>query len=281
MILTSPLDLEDKDDHADLDTLVPGSPSILLNSTISSSSETTGLYQCDTPETRSGDTIAHQMIQARAFCGWITHILRQQISSSEIVQDLGVALTNGNILSRLMEIVLGSSIEGLGEANSVYDKITNLNLATDAFVQHYPAAIFPNASAVASNNPKALVDFAWQLFYHSTLKKIQYCGLEDRFALMLWIQHTVSSFANISLVSDFTQSLADGLVLCALIESKSPSSIDTRSMNNIQRTDNLRKAFDLAEQLFHIPKFLSPMDIISSTPDEISMIVFLTMLYKA
>lgn len=254
---------------------------MLLADPIAETADTIRVYQCEHPETRNGDSMAQQITQARAFCGWITYVLRQQNAQTESVQDLGLALTNGKILSPLVHSITGSAVEGLVEAQETHDKITNLDLVSDAFERQFPAAVFPNASAVASGNSKAIVDYAWQLFYHSTLQKIQYCGLEDRFALLLWIQHAVSSFPHVSLVSDFTQSLSDGLALCALIESKSPSSIDTRNLNNNQRTDNLRKAFDLAEELFHIPKVLAPIDVISPSPDEISMIIFLTMLYKA
>lgn len=225
--------------------------------------------------------MAQQITQSRAFCGWITYVLRQENALTESVQDLGLALTSGKILGSLMQNITGSAVEGLVEAQETHDKITNLDLASEAFERQFPAATLPSASAVASGNSKAIVDFAWQLFYHSTLQKIQYCGLEDRFALLLWIQHAVSSFTHVSLISDFTHSFSDGLAICAIIESKSPSSIQTRNLTSNQKTDNLRKAFDLAEEVFHIPKFLAPIDVISPSPDEISMIIFLTLLYKA
>lgn len=279
--LTAYLYLASETDHDELDIMHADSASVLLGLPVADPGEPVGVYRCEHPELRSGDSVAQQITQSRAFCGWITWVLQRQNPTSENVQDLGLALTSGTIIGPLLQQIADITVEGLVEAQSAYDKITNLNLVMDAFELQYPSASLPSASAVASNNPKASVDFAWQLFYHSTLKTLQYCGLEDRFALLLWIQHTVSSFTHISLISDFTQSLSDGLAICAIIESKAPNSVDTRNLTNIQRTDNLRKAFDLAEQLFHIPKFLAPMDVISPTPDEVSILVFLTMLHKS
>lgn len=261
--------------------LVDRSPSPIMIISEPPPAETTGVYHCEHPEIRSGDSIAHFSLQARALRSWISFILNTQGVSLEIASDLGEVLSDGRILGALLKALIGSSPEGLVEPTSMFDKINNLNLALDAFAEAFPAANLPVSSAIASNNAKATVDCAWQLFYHSTLKKITYCGLEDRFAILLWIQHTVSSFPNIPLVSDFTQSFTDGLVLCALIESRCPSAIDTRSLSNIQKTDNLRKAFDLAEQLLQIPKFLTPFDVMSASADEISMIVFLTLLYNS
>jgi hypothetical protein len=242
--------------------------------------ETLCIYQCPHPDVRSEDSITHRNIQSQAFCGWLTYILKRQESSALSVQDLCNAFNNAHQLDSIIFALTRSKVNGLVEASSAYDKITNLNLALDVFAEQFPEVGAINASAIASNNPKAALDLAWILFYHSTLKPIKYCGLENRFGLLLWTQHTVSGFLNTPVIHDFANSFSDGIALSAIIESKLPKAIESRNMLNIQKTDNLRKAFEVAEKSFAIPKLLSPIDVTSENPDEISMIVYLTLLYE-
>jgi hypothetical protein len=238
------------------------------------------VYQCDHPEIRTGDSVTYRNIQTQAFCGWLTYLLRKQDPSAETVRDLCAVFTNARQLGLIALALTGSTVPGLVEVDSAYGKITNLNLMMDAFCERYPDAGAVSASAIASNNPKAALDFAWVLFYNAVLKPIKYCGLEDRFALLLWIQHAISAFPHTPVVHDFTSSFADGLSIGAILESKAPGSIDVRNWSNIHRTDNLRKAFETAEKLFGIPKIISPIDVTSDQPDEISMILYLTLLYE-
>lgn len=168
---------------------------------------------------------------------------------------------------------------GLVEAQNAYDKIMNLELAMDAFCQAFPQATSVSASQVANNNQKVALDLAWILFYYSTLKLIDYLGLHDRFAILLWAQHQAANFPNTPVVSDFTTSFADGTVLCAIIETKVLGSLDTRSMSPITKAANLRRAFDAAEKHLAVPKLLSATDVTSNSPDEISILVYLTLLF--
>lgn len=187
--------------------------------------------------------------------------------------------TNARQLNLLASALIGTTVEGLVEAHSAYDKITNLNLWMDAFSQQFPDFSALNASAIASNNPKIALDLAWQLFYYTMLGPIKYCGLENRFAILLWVQHTVSSFPQTPIVHDFTTSFSDGLTIGAIIESKVPGSLDIRNWSNIQKADNLRRALEAAEKHLGIPKLITPIDVTSDEPDEISIIVYLTLLY--
>ena len=243
--------------------------------------ESLGVYQCENPSVRSGDSIMHKNAQTLAFCGWITSLLRKQDPGSSAVTDLSNTFTNGHQLVHIIFELTGSKVEGLVDTQSAYDKITNLNLAVDAFAAKFEGSGNVNTSAIASHNPKASLDCVWMFFYYSLLKPIQYCGLEDRFALLLWAQHSISSFPNTPVLHDFSQSFSDGLALCALVESKFPGVFDLRSMSPIHKADNLRKAFDAIEKNLGVPKLLSAIDVTSDEADEISMIVYLTLIYHS
>jgi hypothetical protein len=224
--------------------------------------------------------LAHRNAQSQAFCGWLSYLLKKADSATLPVHDLCAVFTNAYQLGLIVSMLTSTTVVGLVEPQNAYDKITNLNLAMDVLAQHFPGFTEVSASSIASNNLKIALDLAWSLFYFSTLKPIKYCGLEDRFALLLWTQHTASAFPNTPIINDFANSFSDGLVICAIIESKIPGSLDTRSFSSIQKQANLRRGFDAAEKHFAIPKFLSPVDVIRDDPDEISMIVYLTLLYE-
>lgn len=210
----------------------------------------------------------------------MTHILKKQDPNISPVADLFDVLSHAAHLDAIISYVTGTKVEALQEAHSSYEKLTNLNIASNHFLQTFPDATPASSSAILARNPKATLDFVWTLFYHSQLKRAQYCGLHDRFAILLWCQHTVATSPMVVTISDFLQSFSDGIALCAIVESFHPNALDLQDLSPIHKTDNLRKAFDAIEKHFGIPKLLSPLDVISETPDEISIIVYLTLIFK-
>jgi len=67
--------------------------------------------------------------------------------------------------------------------------------------------------------------------------------------LLSWVKQRTEGYGNV-FVRDFSShSWDDGLAFCALLDSYSPNSIDFKSLDKINKTANLKLAFEMGARL--------------------------------
>jgi len=89
--------------------------------------------------------------------------------------------------------------------------------------------------------------------------------------LLSWVKQRTEGYGNV-FVRDFSShSWDDGLAFCALLDSYSPNSIDFKSLHKINKTANLKLAFEMGARL-GIPKLLEEEDLKDPETDIITYV---------
>ncbi|XP_037606216.1 uncharacterized protein zgc:100997 isoform X1 [Sebastes umbrosus] len=93
--------------------------------------------------------------------------------------------------------------------------------------------------------------------------------------LLQWVQGCTSKFG--VEVQDFGKSWRSGLAFLALIKSINPALVDLRESLSREPRENIQQAFMIAHQSLDIPPLLEPEDVSGTSPDEQSIITYVSM----
>ncbi|XP_075994782.1 uncharacterized protein clmnb [Genypterus blacodes] len=96
--------------------------------------------------------------------------------------------------------------------------------------------------------------------------------------LLQWVHRSTSKFG--VEVHDFGKSWRSGLAFLALIKSLSPVLVDLRDSLSREPKENVQEAFMIAQHSLGIPPLLEPQDVICSSPDEQSIITYVSMFLR-
>ncbi|XP_043964969.1 protein-methionine sulfoxide oxidase mical3b-like isoform X4 [Gambusia affinis] len=98
--------------------------------------------------------------------------------------------------------------------------------------------------------------------------------------LLTWCQQQTHGYRGVA-VCDLTTSWKSGLALCALIHRCQPDLIDYDSLDESSVEENIRLAFDVAEQEFGISPLMTVEEMSSvGEPDCLSMVMYLSQFYQ-
>ncbi|KAM4569837.1 protein-methionine sulfoxide oxidase mical3b isoform 2-T2 [Odontesthes bonariensis] len=98
--------------------------------------------------------------------------------------------------------------------------------------------------------------------------------------LLTWCQEQTRGYHGAA-VNDLTTSWKSGLALCALIHRYRPDLIDFDSLDESLMEENIRLAFDVAEQQFAISPLMTVEEMSSvGAPDSLSMVMYLSQFYQ-
>jgi dystonin len=108
-------------------------------------------------------------------------------------------------------------------------------------------------------------------------------GNEDnvsaREALLRWAKKTTDKYPGVH-ITDFTSSWRDGLGFSALVHRNRPDLIDWRNIREIQNRDRLERVFTVMNSEYNVAKLLDVSDVDTNTPDERSMITYISSIYS-
>ncbi|XP_008285598.1 eukaryotic translation initiation factor 5B [Stegastes partitus] len=93
--------------------------------------------------------------------------------------------------------------------------------------------------------------------------------------LLLWAQRCTSKYGVD--VHDFGKSWRSGLAFLALIKSINPGLVDLKESLSREPKENIQLAFMTAHQSLDIPPLLEPEDVMCTSPDEQSIITYISM----
>ncbi|KAK2856519.1 hypothetical protein Q5P01_005254 [Channa striata] len=96
--------------------------------------------------------------------------------------------------------------------------------------------------------------------------------------LLKWVQRCTSKFG--VEVHDFGKSWRSGLAFLAMVKSINPELVDLKESLSREPKENIEQAFMIACQYLHIPLLLEPEDVTCSSPDEQSIITYVSMFLK-
>ncbi|XP_041814602.1 uncharacterized protein clmnb isoform X2 [Chelmon rostratus] len=96
--------------------------------------------------------------------------------------------------------------------------------------------------------------------------------------LLQWIQRCTSKFG--VEVHDFGKSWRSGLAFLAMIKSINPALVDLRESLSREPRENIQLAFMIAHHSLDIPPLLEPEDVSCTSPDEQSIITYVSMFLR-
>jgi actinin alpha len=225
-----------------------------------------------------------ELIQQKTFTRWVnSHLKKRNIHIENLLKDLedGVALCN------LYEII---SDESLGkytkEPKNQFQKIVNQDLVLkkiNNFVKDVGIKVQYSAKQVMDGERRPILGMIWCLIHKFQIQDISESELSAKEGLLLWCQKQTKDqrYKDKGVdIKNFSSSWRDGLAFCALIHKHRPDLIPFDILDSIDSLGNLNLAFDVAERELDIPRLLDAEDLVNESPDEKSIMTYLTNYWK-
>lgn len=100
-----------------------------------------------------------------------------------------------------------------------------------------------------------------------------------REALLRWAKRTTEKYPGVH-ISDFTSSWRDGLGFSAIVHRNRPDLVDWRNIREVQNRERLERVFSVMQSEYNVAKLLDPCDVDTNSPDERSMITYISSIYN-
>ncbi|XP_054858022.1 dystonin isoform X2 [Eublepharis macularius] len=218
-------------------------------------------------------------VQKKTFTKWINqHLLKVR----KHVYDLYEDLRDGHNLISLLEVLSGDTLPR-EKGRMRFHRLQNVQIALDYLKKRQVKLVNIRNDDITDGNPKLTLGLIWTIILHFQISDIHVTGeSEDMSAkerLLLWTQQTTEGYAGIR-CENFTTCWRDGKLFNAIIHKYRPDLIDMNTVAVQSNLANLEHAFFVAEKL-GVARLLDPEDVDVSSPDEKSVITYVSSLYDA
>ncbi|NXQ77637.1 MACF1 factor, partial [Quiscalus mexicanus] len=208
------------------------------------------------------------------------------------VNDLYEDLRDGHNLISLLEVLSGDTLPR-EKGRMRFHRLQNVQIALDYLKKRQVKLVNIRNDDITDGNPKLTLGLIWTIILHFQISDIHVTGeSEDMSAkerLLLWSQQTTEGYAGVR-CENFTTCWRDGRLFNAIIHKyrqvlcllpwKMPDLIDMNTVAVQSNLANLEHAFFVAEKL-GVARLLDPEDVDVSSPDEKSVITYVSSLYDA
>ncbi|NWU64640.1 DYST protein, partial [Pterocles burchelli] len=198
------------------------------------------------------------------------------------VNDLYEDLRDGHNLISLLEVLSGDTLPR-EKGRMRFHRLQNVQIALEYLKKRQVKLVNIRNDDITDGNPKLTLGLIWTIILHFQISDIHVTGeSEDMSAkerLLLWSQQTTEGYAGIH-CENFTTCWRDGRLFNAIIHKYRPDLIDMNTVAVQSNLANLEHAFFVAEKL-GVARLLDPEDVDVSSPDEKSVITYVSSLYDA
>ncbi|NWY70554.1 DYST protein, partial [Erithacus rubecula] len=209
------------------------------------------------------------------------------------VNDLYEDLRDGHNLISLLEVLSGDTLPR-EKGRMRFHRLQNVQIALDYLKRRQVKLVNIRNDDITDGNPKLTLGLIWTIILHFQISDIHVTGeSEDMSAkerLLLWSQQTTEGYAGVR-CENFTTCWRDGRLFNAIIHKyrqvllllflfDRPDLIDMNTVAVQSNLANLEHAFFVAEKL-GVARLLDPEDVDVSSPDEKSVITYVSSLYDA
>uniref|UniRef100_A0A8C8ESR4 Dystonin-like n=1 Tax=Oncorhynchus tshawytscha TaxID=74940 RepID=A0A8C8ESR4_ONCTS len=249
-------------------------------------------------------------VQKKTFTKWINqHLLKVRKHVNDLYEDL----RDGHNLISLLEVLTGQSLPrerdflktlrlvSSAEACAVeqhgheqdddkgprekgrmrFHRLQNVQIALDFLKRRQVKLVNIRNDDITDGNPKLTLGLIWTIILHFQISEIHVCGeSEDMTAkerLLMWSQQMTEGYVGVR-CDNFTSSWRDGRLFNAIIHKYRPDLVDMARVSAQTSRSNLEQAFGVAERL-GVARLLDPEDVDVQTPDEKSVITYVSTLY--
>ncbi|NWT43112.1 MACF1 factor, partial [Chroicocephalus maculipennis] len=198
------------------------------------------------------------------------------------VKDLYEDLRDGHNLISLLEVLSGDTLPR-EKGRMRFHRLQNVQIALEYLKKRQVKLVNIRNDDITDGNPKLTLGLIWTIILHFQISDIHVTGeSEDMSAkerLLLWSQQTTEGYAGIR-CENFTTCWRDGRLFNAIIHKYRPDLIDMNTVAVQSNLANLEHAFFVAEKL-GVARLLDPEDVDVPSPDEKSVITYVSSLYDA
>uniref|UniRef100_A0A673MFR7 Dystonin n=1 Tax=Sinocyclocheilus rhinocerous TaxID=307959 RepID=A0A673MFR7_9TELE len=196
------------------------------------------------------------------------------------VNDLYEDLRDGHNLISLLEVLSGDTLPR-EKGRMRFHRLQNVQIALDYLKRRQVKLVNIRNDDITDGNPKLTLGLIWTIILHFQISDIHVTGeSEDMTAkerLLLWSQQMTEGYVGVR-CGNFTTSWRDGRLFNAIIHKYRPDLVDMSRVSTQSSRSNLEQAFGVAEQL-GVARLLDPEDVDVSSPDEKSVITYVSTLY--
>ncbi|XP_039176247.1 dystonin isoform X34 [Crotalus tigris] len=249
-------------------------------------------------------------VQKKTFTKWINqHLLKVRKHVNDLYEDL----RDGHNLISLLEVLSGDTLprerdflktlrlvssteacpfeqheededKGPREKGRMrFHRLQNVQIALDYLKRRQVKLVNIRNDDITDGNPKLTLGLIWTIILHFQISDIHVTGeSEDMSAkerLLLWTQQITEGYAGVR-CENFTTCWRDGRLFNAIIHKYRPDLVDMNTVAVQSNLANLEHAFFVAEKL-GVARLLDPEDVDVSSPDEKSVITYVSSLYDA
>ncbi|XP_059422809.1 dystonin-like [Carassius carassius] len=162
-----------------------------------------------------------------------------------------------------------------------FHRLQNVQIALDYLKRRQVKLVNIRNDDITDGNPKLTLGLIWTIILHFQISDIHVTGeSEDMTAkerLLLWSKQMTEGYVGVR-CDNFTTSWRDGRLFSAIIHKYRPDLVDMSRVSTQSSRSNLEQAFGVAEQL-GVARLLDPEDVDVSSPDEKSVITYVSTLY--
>ncbi|XP_045699461.1 dystonin isoform X8 [Phyllostomus hastatus] len=218
-------------------------------------------------------------VQKKTFTKWINqHLMKVRKHVNDLYEDL----RDGHNLISLLEVLSGDTLPR-EKGRMRFHRLQNVQIALDYLKRRQVKLVNIRNDDITDGNPKLTLGLIWTIILHFQISDIHVTGeSEDMSAkerLLLWTQQATEGYAGIR-CENFTTCWRDGKLFNAIIHKYRPDLIDMNTVAVQSNLANLEHAFYVAEKIGVI-RLLDPEDVDVSSPDEKSVITYVSSLYDA
>ncbi|KAM8738349.1 dystonin isoform 2-T2 [Acanthopagrus schlegelii] len=251
-------------------------------------------------------------VQKKTFTKWINqHLMKVRKHINDLYEDL----RDGHNLISLLEVLSGDTLprerdflktlrlvsgteacaveqhgdtvdddKGPRERGRMrFHRLQNVQIALDYLKRRQVKLVNIRNDDITDGNPKLTLGLIWTIILHFQISEIHVTGeSEDMTAkerLLLWSKQITEGYVGVR-CDNFTTSWRDGRLFNAIIHKYRPDMVDMSRVSTQTNRSNLEHAFGLAEQL-GVARLLDPEDVDVQSPDEKSVITYVSTLYDA
>uniref|UniRef100_A0A3B4WFJ4 Dystonin n=1 Tax=Seriola lalandi dorsalis TaxID=1841481 RepID=A0A3B4WFJ4_SERLL len=218
-------------------------------------------------------------VQKKTFTKWINqHLLKVRKHINDLYEDL----RDGHNLISLLEVLSGDTLPR-ERGRMRFHRLQNVQIALDYLKRRQVKLVNIRNDDITDGNPKLTLGLIWTIILHFQISEIHVTGeSEDMTAkerLLLWSKQITDGYVGVR-CENFTTSWRDGRLFNAIIHKYRPDLVDMSRVSTQTNRSNLEHAFGVAEQL-GVARLLDPEDVDVQSPDEKSVITYVSTLYDA
>eukprot|EP01089_Gocevia_fonbrunei_P009777 TRINITY_DN22186_c0_g1_i1.p1 TRINITY_DN22186_c0_g1~~TRINITY_DN22186_c0_g1_i1.p1 ORF type:complete len:264 (+),score=60.53 TRINITY_DN22186_c0_g1_i1:58-849(+) len=211
-------------------------------------------------------------VQHRTFTAWVNQALANRTLHISNLED---GLQSGVNLVVLVEELSGRKLYQKYAENprSKFEKLQNCSAAIKFVEMQGIKLVAIGPEDMVEPKLKLILGLVWTLILRYHIQKTGRSA-NAKNDLLEWVRSCCKPY-NIP-VQNFTNSFADGRVLCALVDSIAPGSIDVGKLDPADRLGNATLGIAKATAVLGIPEMMEPGDFAEMEPEELSTMTYVS-----